>query len=279
MKTRTIQILTAAIVLTITILTSSGTVKAEFFTNFEISSTKTGLERETVSIRNTGWLQADNVVAQIIANGTISGYADKCAEGEIHELIDNSTLVVKLTRMSPAVKCNIELMLPEPVDLTMMISSDGRLTPWESGKPWPSLSGFTILWIALPIVLYIIVLLVANALLKTEMLNHIEFWLHETLRTLLRKTKFKETINAKKTSRFVKDEYDLKINNIDATILELIYLRKTTIWQLRNHSKLSLQQVKYRVQKMRNYELVSKDTMKLNETLEGYFQNPYLKYP
>ena len=181
--------------------------------------------------------------------------------------------------MSPAVKCNIELMLPEPVDLTMMISSDGRLTPWESGKPWPSLSGFTILWIALPIVLYIIVLLVANALLKTEMLNHIEFWLHETLRTLLRKTKFKETINAKKTSRFVKDEYDLKINNIDATILELIYLRKTTIWQLRNHSKLSLQQVKYRVQKMRNYELMSKDTMKLNETLEGYFQNPYLKHP
>lgn len=274
MNSRTTQILTASIVLAVTILAGSSTIKAEFFTNFDIVPKKIGPEQEIVSVRNTGLLQADNVIVQIIAGGTISSYADKCAEGEIHELIDNSTLVVKFLRMSPAVECNLELVVSTPTDLEVVVSSDGRLSPWELGKPWPSLPGFVILWMALMIVVYIIILLVVDTLLKNEICNRIEFWLREISRTLQHITKFKEAANAKKIVQFVKDEYDLKINNLDATVLELIYLQKTTMWQLRNHSKLSLQQVKYRVWKLRHYELVSKKVMKLDKTLEDYFKHP-----
>ena len=258
-------------VLAVTTFAGSGTVKAEFFTNFDISPTKIGPEQEIVSVRNIGWLQADNAIVQLITNGTISSYVDKCVEGEIYDLIDNSTLVIKFTRISPAVECNLEIVVSEPVDLEMKVSSDGRLATWESGKPWPTLSGFVILWVLLTMVLYIIALLVLDLLLKNEICNYMTFRLREASRTLQHKTKFKEAMNAKKTIQFVKDEYDLKINSLDATVLELIYLQKTTMWQLRNHSKLSLRQVKYRIWKMRRYELVSKSVLKLQKDLDDYF--------
>ena len=272
MNNGTVQILIALTVLAATILAGSDTVKAEFFNSFDITPKKIGQEQEIVSVKNTGWLQADNVIVQIIANSTISSYVDKCVEGEIHELIDNNTLVVKFSRMSPTVECNLELVASTPADLEMVISSDGRMMPWESEKPWPTVSSVIILFVAFMIVLYICLLFVMNALSKTEQLVYIEFWLREISRTLQHKTKFNEAKNAKKTVRFVRREYDLKINKLDATVLELIYLQKRTVWQLRNHSKLSLQQVKYRVWKMRHYELMSKEVMELDKTLEDYFK-------
>lgn len=274
MNAKTVQILTASIALTITILAGSGTVKAEFFTNYDISPSEIEPKREIISIKNIGWLQADNAVVQITANGTMSSYVDKCVEGEIHELIDNSTLVVKFSRMSPAVECNLELIVSEPVDLVMEVSSDGRMASWESGrKLWLTLPGFAILSIAVTIVAYIVFLLIMDMILKEEIFNYMTFWLREASRTLQHKTKFKETLNARKTIQFVKDEYDLKINNLDATVLELIYLQKATMWQLRNHSKLSLQQVKYRIWKMRKYELMSKEEMNLQKSLDDYFED------
>lgn len=257
--------------LAITILAGSDTLKAEYFTNFEISPVEVLPGSHTVTVKNVGWAQADNAVLQIIADGTIVNYVDKCVEGNVQQLIDNNTLVVEFSRMSPKIECDIELTISESGTLEMMISSDGRLEPWASTASWPTVTGFLVLWIVVIMILSLVVWWATGRLSENELFNNIEFWWYQFLRRLFHLSKFRITDNVEKTVEFVRSEYGLIINKIDATILELIYQQKTTMLQLRNHSKLSLQQVQYRVRKLRRDELIRQEKMELDKTLNDYF--------
>ena len=274
MSTDTIPALVTVASLTITILASS-TFAAQFFTDFDIDSEKLA-DRGIVNVKNIGLVQANNAVLQIISTGPINDYVDRCAEGEVEGLINNETLVVKFFRISPATDCRIELVVSEPVSFRMTVNSDGRLTQWKSWDQRPTVYHLVAALIGLIIAELLVFASIIRVSQNNEVLNCAEFWLRNKWRGALMKDRFKKTPNTENTIKFVWKEYELKINSIDATILELIYLQKTTMAQLKKYSRLSLRQVKYRVWSMRRIELISKDKMELDKELYNYFVYPRL---
>ena len=86
------------------------------------------------------------------------------------------------------------------------------------------------------------------------------------------RNKFKATRNAERVIKFVQEEYYRKINELDATILELIYRQKTTMAQLDKYFGLSLEHAEYRVKKMRRLELVSKEKLEIHKDLVTHFK-------
>ena len=284
----------------ISILVSSGILTAQFLTGYDISHEALPPGQHTITVKQTGLSSANNAIMQIITNDTISNYAYKCIEGEVQQLVDNGTLVVEFSRMSPGRECNIELEVPAPVNLEMDVNSDGRITRWTTETTWQSqLLDMLLQWLeswpswALVILLlslfvslsavllasqFILPMLIIYMLQRTEGFNnrmvkfsHTEHKLFSWIIKLLPKNNFKKSNNAEKIKKFVSKEYGLKINEIDATILELVYLQKTTIVQLEIYSGLALEHVKYRIRKMRRIKLVSKEKMELHETLDDFF--------
>lgn len=282
MKGHTIQVLVALSISIITLLAGSGTLAAHLLTDFYISSEVTEPGKNILTVENTGSVQANNAILQIEANGTIYNYVDKCAEGQIQELIDDKILVVKFSRMSPGIECNIDIVGSKPVILTSQLNFDDRLWPWPQQVP-SSPQLLVIILVAL--LVFLIVFPIACALVITHLIlngieplrnlevkiRHVEVKIHNTT-FVLNKNKFEKSIIGEKTINFVQKEYDQKINEIDAKILELIYLKKNTMAQLQVYSGLYLGHVKFRVKKMRRYELVTEERIDLHEELHDHFK-------
>ena len=255
MKRRNIVSLT---VLAVTIIVGSDTLKAEFFTGYEITPEEaTPTQDNIVTVINTGLFQADNVTVLIEANGAIDGFTDMCIEGEVWRF-DNRTLVAEFQRMSPKMSCYFKLTVSEPVHLTYMVNSDDRLTPWFG---WPPISAAFLALFGIIVTPSLILIL-----------DLIRFSRSASWHTYFLKYRkeFKETKGASKTLEFVKKKYGQEIDKADATILELIYHGKTTKNQLMVHSGLSSRQVSYYIRKVRRYELVS-EKMELDKTLYLHF--------
>ena len=267
MNARTTGILTSLAVSLITALVGSDIIAAEIFTDYYISPQKVQPEQYTpVTVQNIGWLQANDAVVQIISNGTISNYENVCAEGKVWPSINNNTLIVEFSRMSPKIKCHIGLVAPEYVQLDMVVSSDGRITPWTMSSYIPWLSWITLItmmtsWLVIP---YILTVLIFRKLYKTELYNRFKLWEY--------RNSFKKAENSIEIRQYVQKEYQSKITDADATVLKLIYLQKTTMGQLRKHTGLPLDRVRYIVEKMRRYELISKEKMEIHDTLDNFFR-------
>lgn len=268
MNEHTTQILAALAISIIATLVGSDIIAAEIFTDFDISHKKIQPEQNTtVIVKNTGWLQANNAIVQIMANDTINNYANLCVEGDVQQIMNNNTLlVVKFSRISPAIECKIGLVAHEYVQLNMTVSSDGRITPWTSSSstsllPWIALiTAMT----SLSAALYILIVLSFRKLSKTELCNKFVLWWY--------KNRFRKAENSYQIKKYVQREYKLEITDADATILELLYLQKTTMGQLRGYTLLSLDRVRYSVEKMRRCELVSKEKMEIHDTLDDFFK-------
>ena len=246
-------------VLVATIIVGSDTLKAEFLINYEVTPEEAIPKQDNIlSVTNIGWFQADNATVLITANGTIDGFTDMCIEGEMRRL-NSITLVVEFQRMSPQMYCHFKLAVSEPVHLSYMINSDGRLTPWFG---WPSISMALLVLFGITAVSTIILIFSIKGFFGSATWYAYDF--------LRREKEFKETKGASKTREFVKKEYGQEIGRTDATILELIYHGKTTKSQLMEYSGLNLRQISYRIRKMRRYELVS-ENMELDKTLHGHF--------
>ena len=244
-----------------TILAGSDILRAELFTDYEVGPLIVQPGHETMlHVKNIGSLQADNAVVLIAANGTISGFTDVCAEGQASRL-DDRTLVVKFPRMSPQMGCGFGLTASEPVHLNATISSDGRVTLWD-GSPSTSIAA-------------VIIFLVLAAEVGFSIFFHKKLFGSERWNMLLfklQKKKFTKSKMANKICTFVMTEYALKINEIDGTVLELIYCRKTTMGQLKSHSGLTIHQIKYRIKKLRSYELIHDDKVELNLALANFLK-------
>ena len=267
MNARTTGILTSLAVSLITALVGSDIIAAEIFTDYYISPKKVQPEQYTlVTVQNIGWLQANDAVVQIISNGTISNYENVCAEGKVWPIINNNTLIVEFSRMSPTIKCNIGLVAPEYVQLDMVVSSDGRITPWTTSSYIPWLSWITLITMttSLLVIPYILTVLIFRKLYKTELYNRFKLWGY--------RDSFKKAKNSIEIRQYVQKEYQSKITDADATVLKLIYLQKTTMGQLRKHTGLPLDRVQYSVEKMRRYELISKEKMEIHGALDNFFK-------
>ena len=258
------------VALIVTIFTSP-TFVAELFTNFDIMPREIGPGQETVIVKNTGLAQADNVVLQIGVNGVIDNYKDRCAEGEVRKQLDDSILVVEFSRMSPGAVCPIELTVSKPVSLNMVVSSDDRVIEWRSWERWSDLHLRFMVWFGAIAAEIVILALLIYLFPRSERLNYERFKRRERRLARTSKVGFDVASKANVIKKFVYDEYELDINEIDATILELIYFQKTTLAQIRKNSRLDMPQIKYRVRKMRRYELVSKEKLELHVTLNDFF--------
>lgn len=268
------MLILASLTVLISITTIIGSaLSAELLTNFDIEHRVIEPGQNIVTVENTGLIQANDVILQIGANGTIDGYVDECVEGDIEELLGNSKIVMKFSRMSPGSECNIGLTVSERVYLNMVVSSDGRLTEWRSWEKWSNLNNVRIIWSTVFVseIIFIVVVAFRHLLPRSEWLNYWEFKQREKRLANKSEDGFDVASKADEIKKFVQKEYGLDVNEIDATILELIYFQKTTMPQLQRHSKLSLQQVKYRVRKLRRHELISKEKIELHAALGDFF--------
>ena len=242
-----------------TILAGSEILRAELFTNYEIDPLIVEPNHETtLYVRNIGFLQADNAVVIIVANDTINKFIDVCAEGESSRQ-DDRTFVVKFLRMSPHMECGFKLTTSEPTELNATISSDGRVTLWDGSPPT---------YIVAAVIFIVLVVEVCVGILFHKKLFKSERWHMVLFR--LDKRRFKKSKMADQICNFVMSEYTLKINEIEGTVLELIYSKKTTIGQLKNYSGLTSQQINYRIKKLRRYELIHNSKMELDQTLVNF---------
>ena len=256
--------LLAVLLMAVTILAGSDTLKAETLTGFEIESDQAFPGQEnTLRIMNTGWVQANNAVVLISANNTIAGFTDLCAEGQASQL-DDSTLVAEFPRMSPHMPCGFGLDVREPVLVDITISSDGRIVPWIENSSWRG---------SVAIVAILTLVLVAEILLLYDIMRS-KYWTSAWYRIEfhLRKGSFvgEDEEEASHTIDFVRNEYGRKIDVIDARVLKLLHRGKITKGQLRKYSGLTERQINYRLRKMRRLELVLPDKMELSETLRAY---------
>ena len=270
------------------IITLAGpTLMAELFTTYDYHPKALPSGQHAIVVVNTGWVQADNVNLRIIANSTIVDPKDKCAEGGVQQIINNNTLVMEFSRMSPQEECEIGLTVNDPVNLRMEVNSDGRLEPWSSGRsgillsPQLVVTTLLILLILVSISPAIIALMITHTLYRFEWFNNLEVKFPHKARKIrnttfvLHRNKFKKPENAERIIKFVREEYGWRINEIDAKILELIHNQKTTVAQLDKHFGLSTKHVEYRIRKMRRYELISKEKLELHETLGDFFKHPW----
>ena len=164
-------------------------------------------------------------------------------------------------------------VLVQPVIITLLdFDNYAMLQPWI---PWLILALFLAAWIAVQFGLLLLIKFILynfDWTTKLELkLPHIR-WKTRNRTFVFHRNKFKKTNNAEKIIEFVWNEYRRDINALDATILELIHRQKTTISQLNRYFGLSFEHAEYRVKKMRRFELVSKEKLKLHKDLAVYFK-------
>ena len=267
--------------LTLLAFTGSDIFKAEILTGFEISPEQAYPSRNnTITMKNTGHLQADNVIILLAANKNITDFSNMCAESQI-DYFDNSTLIVKLSRMSPYMPCKVELEASGPASLNYTITADGRLGPWNSLSPLV----FLILVGAIPVLIVVVEVCLLHAVLKNK-LSRVLYWLdmqfrkNDWCKQHLLGIKADEnkkldknivSMKAEETISFVKSEYGIKLDAVDATILKLIHAKKATVRQLKNTMGFSRWHIMSRLNELREYELLSEDRKKVDNALEDYF--------
>ena len=263
MTSRTAVII-AILIPSITILSSSDILKAEFFTSFDVEPRTIYPDQENIIyVWNTGLLQADNAILTLYANDTIDNFKDACPEGNMYQM-DDKTLVAKFQRISPNMVCGFVLTVSESVQFdVVVITSDHRSTWAPDVFHYSPIALYVIMGIILVIEIVVLIRFI-NWSTKDEIINSV------ALR--LKQIKVKETRYVRKTCEFVLNEYDLRINEIDATVLELVYSRKKTMHQLRKYSGLPMQQVKYRIWKLKRLELLN-DSLELDSALSEYFKS------
>lgn len=251
-----------ALLVAVMALTGSDMLKAELFTNFEVSPKQIYQNQQSmISINNTGIVQADNAIVLITANSTIINFSDVCAEGQMSRL-DDRTFIAEFSRMSPYMPCKFGFVASEPTSLNFKISSNGRITPWDG-----SLSILVPLGIIAVLLGIIILELVGLYIITKEALY--DFWY--SIKLWWHRKRFKKSLHTDKTICFVDKEYGVKITVPDATILEWIYYGKNTIGQLKKQSGLSKSQITYRCKKLHVHDLLDGE-MKIDKTLSKYFR-------
>ena len=237
--------------------------KAEILTGYEISPRLAHPDQQNlVSVKNTGPVQANTVVFQISANATIVKFSDVCAEGHMTRL-NATTLVAEFPIMTPYVQCRFGLVVYEPTSLNYTITSDGRLGSWSGG---PS----TLLLYAIAAMPVAIVLL-ELAFFYYSIRDILVSGLYRVTMKIIR-SNFTPSENSNKTIEFVKCTYGIKIDKVDATILERIYCRKKTTPSLMKNTTLSRLHIKYRINKMCRCELLTKDRKEVEEELDKHFK-------
>ena len=236
------------------IFAGSEIVNGQFLTYYDVS-TETRSENSQVEIVNVGLVQADNTTILINTNSTITKFTDICVEGQINQST-NSSLFVTLTKMSPYIPCIIDIDTVEQSSFSVEITSDGRLLPWDNYF-YDNLIGGIIMIISI----YSVIIFMSYYLLKR--LVYIWYTLTFTFKNL------EKSKDVKEIREFVRGEYGVKINNAEASMLEMIAENKTTINQLIHKLNIGRIQVKYRLKRLCDEELV-KD-MKLDSSLQDFF--------
>ena len=253
----------------------SDILKAELLTDIGTSPDQASPDkRNQVSIINTGLLQADNVIVLLTANDTISDFSGKCVEGKISKF-DDKTLLVKFSRMSPSISCEFDVKVHRSVLLNYQIIADNRINPKTDLQSWLLIS----LSVAIPAILFLTDAYIIYALFRKHLINGL-CWIDTHKHNLSgRWEKFEVKVNSKETALYVKKEYGVSIDYVDATILEWIHAGKTTPLQLKAQTHLSLWHIRSRIAKITKYGLLIKDEEQIHSSLVDHFDKQQTDNP
>ena len=262
--TNRMAIIISILIPSLTLLANSDILMAEFFTSFEIDPRIAYPEKENIIyVHNTGSLQASNVILTLYANGTINDFRDACPEGNMYQM-DNKTLVAEFERMSPHMLCQFVLVVSEPVRFDVAAFTSDHRSIWAPEVFSPSFPALAMFTGVILIIEFIILILFFTRLVKGKFIYWVVFKLQQN--------KFKKAKYVHETRELIFDEYGIQINEIDATVLELIHSQKKTKNQLRKHSGLTMPQVEFCIRKLKQLELLT-DSMELDLALDEYFDS------
>lgn len=261
---RTLVIITAIIVPIITIFIGSDVLIAEFLTDFHVEpiDTLSGWVEHRAS--NIGLVQADNVILTIFANVTIDEFKSVCPEGNLYR-INDQTLAVKFQRMSPHMGCLFSMNVSEPADFGFIITSDNR-SLWILNFPLPS---------AITVLSYLVLLAILESILIIILWPKLIIWYSQLRKFSIDLTESQPLDWRSAVRQFVFREYGVKIDMTDALILGFIHMRKTTVNQLKKYTNLSWIHVRFRVWKMRQLDLLSKESMIPDAALTIFFESEF----
>ena len=261
---RPIMIITAIIIPVFTIFIGSDVLIAELLTDFHVGTTGALPGWLNIKVSNIGLVQANNVIFTIFTNVTIDKFKNVCPEGDMYRS-NNQTIIVKFQKMSPHMFCLFSMNAAEPGNIGFMITSDNR-SVWALNTPFHYTP--TVSWhLFIPLILEFLIIIMLWSRIIINFSQRQKFTID-----------FKESkrFDRKNVVRqFVYMEYGVKINTTDVAILELIHKKKKTITQLINYSELHWMHVHYRVWKMRQLDLVSKELLILDVTLADFFKSEF----
>jgi len=259
-----INIILVIIVPIITLAAGSDMMKSELLTDFEIDTFHQN-GNLMLNIKNIGLIQSNHALLTVYANGTLGDFIDECPEG-VMTYADTATMaIITFQRMSPGMSCLFDIDIKNGTNIIdKLLTADGRITTWsESSTYWS--------WLVTGIVVLIIIeILTIWYASKLPIMKLIFFVMLK-----LRGKSYEDSKHVEKVCSYVRNEYGISINNQDATIIEMIFCGKDTKGQLVKNTNLPISYVNYRIKKMRQDEIISKDVLKIDDTLHKYLESIY----
>lgn len=238
----------------VTVLISSNTFASELFTSFEIDTMpKDDSHTTIITIKNTGWLQAKNVVMHMTFDSPVVIQNTDCLEGSITHAED-SKIDLSFLRMSPNIECRLDMGKTNSTDFKAWIIADDR-----SAVYYPD--SYIILDYLLRLATLFGVMIVLPIIL-------ISYGTYLLILQDLRSHKHKPIDCWKKIQQLVKETHGTRINKYDVSILcAIISHDKHTISEIKTHAKISKTYVKKRVQHMIKNDIILSDKFQVAESL------------
>lgn len=206
------------------------------------------------------------MIVLLTTDDAIAGFSGECVEGKI-SIFDKETLTVKFSRMSPEISCKFDLKVDRPTSLNYQIIADDRLSP--KIPLWPLL--VVIISTVIPVLVILADAYLVYVVFRKKIYNSL-YWLDMHKHNVRKHwERFKLSGNDEEIKEFVKIEYEISINSVDATILEYVHAKKTTLAQLTSNTHISRWHIKFRMAILLKWELLSSDKKNVHESLADHF--------
>ncbi len=256
-----VKTLSVIIIPIATLLITSSWFSAEIMTSFDVDVTYQDKsdKLDTITLQNTGLIQAKDVVAHIQFDSDVIISDTYCVEGDVSYIKDK--LSIDLARMSTNIPCMIEF--PETGNHTItdiVITSDNRSAVYPMLKEY--INHMTTVFLYYVGVLLLEILLILYILRVTyDQFLQIRSWNYN-------KIKCREKI---KTN--IKETHGIKINYYDVSILCSIVHGNETISQISVDTKISKTYIRRRISFLQKNDILLPDGIRAYLPIENSIKN------
>ena len=237
-----------------TVLFASNTFSAELLTDFDVEKTFPDESNMSgIEIKNTGIIQAKNVLAQILFDSEVKISDINCLEGKISH--NKDIILIEFPRMSTNTYCKLEFSANSNYNITeIIITSDGRSAVYpEHAIIQDYLAKMIIIFVIIFTIEFAVIFyiskMVYDGTLELLSRNHtrIECW--RNIRKVIKKT------------------HNVNIGSHDASILCSMINGKHTISELNADTKIRKRYLKRRVKRLQTMDIIKPDSLCVYESI------------